>query len=565
MNNALTKTQDYEWNMFEEVKEKTTLDVSTTLKAVKLFEKYRSKKIFLNDSFSDDVWIINDEYSHRGIYFEFNSDSYRLNYQKHIGLSPAELTNYIKAYIVFSIGDLSSATLINIVNDIKNVLETPLNMLNKGNVFLSVPWQLETILELIPFIDEDVKDELLVILGNYIDEKMLSNSMNKRDLCDFYSYFRLDHILDKFWSENITEREWLFYFPVYLWWKITAIIPTRPREFVLLPRNCIYEDQNAYFIKMRKNNIKGSNKKITYKIATDYTLKSFPITESMYNDIKKYILLTENYEDNELHTLFRAESHYAFFKKKKIKISRYYTSVNLNCALRLFYTNIVQDKYKIKVIRNTSEQLTDANAIQYIRIGDTRHVAMINAIAEGVSLEIIAEMAGHDSIEMSAHYFSNMSTYIECRTYAQYINSLEDNDDNYVFGENYFPLMENERYIDLDDGGRCYSKLMIAGDTSDCLKVMSDNGEIGYCLSCYFYKNSGFEFYFNLDKTFKTKIDKNMAFLREIISLQRKGKAKSEDIKRIFLNFKADKSSFEKYLLQKFKSQGENTWEEKRK
>ena len=45
---------------------------------------------------------------------------------------------------------------------------------------------------------------------------------------------------------------------------------------------------------------------------------------------------------------------------------------------------------------------------------------MINLIAEGASPVTAMLLAGHDSVTTSSHYFSNLSQFIECRSYQLY-------------------------------------------------------------------------------------------------------------------------------------------------
>ena len=49
--------------------------------------------------------------------------------------------------------------------------------------------------------------------------------------------------------------------------------------------------------------------------------------------------------------------------------------------------------------------IRDDHEINFIHIGDTRHIAMINLIAEGASPVTAMLLAGHDNITTSSHYF----------------------------------------------------------------------------------------------------------------------------------------------------------------
>ena len=47
---------------------------------------------------------------------------------------------------------------------------------------------------------------------------------------DFNTYLKFNEILNAFWAVA-TESQKLFYFPLYFWWNLTAILPLRVTEF----------------------------------------------------------------------------------------------------------------------------------------------------------------------------------------------------------------------------------------------------------------------------------------------------------------------------------------------
>ena len=48
--------------------------------------------------------------------------------------------------------------------------------------------------------------------------------------------------------------------------------------------------------------------------------------------------------------------------------------------------------------------------IQYIFLGDTRHLAMINILAEGGTPVLAMALAGHNNIDISMHYAANLTS-----------------------------------------------------------------------------------------------------------------------------------------------------------
>ncbi len=557
MSNATTLANvenNEEKSIFEIVNKTAGFHESVLLEARTAFKDYRKKKIFINKSFDEDKWILNDEYSHRGIYFDVDEEAYVKYYEKDFGFSHKKFVNYLKTFIVFSVGKLASITLQSFAKDIRKLILVNPKELDKLNFKLVSPLQTEAFFELLPV----KKDYIIETLLEFVYQQFGNGTDLKRKLCDFVSYFMFDQIIDRYWVEEKDQKEKLFYFPVYLWWKITAIVPTRPREFILTPRNCIKKHGNEYILTLRKNKIKGGNRKVYYNIAEDYDFFQCKIPKDLAHEIEQYIHLTEVYSANELDGLFRAEPHYAKFNVSVNVNSRYYTYVNLSTALQYFYNQIIEGRYNYRIVLDRDEKITHSfqkKEIQFIQLGDTRHISMINAIAEGVSPDIIMQMAAHETVEMCNHYYSNMSTFIECRTYAKYQQTLAD-EANYVLGGNFYaPSSENNSYVELEDGGKCYSTKMASNDISDCINASGDHGEIGYCTSCPYYRTGEYNFFFTDTDIYRNKIDSNMQYLKELVRQVRAKKATEADIQKEILKFQNNKYLFETSIRKKYEEE----------
>lgn len=87
-------------------------------------------------------------------------------------------------------------------------------------------------------------ERLISALDFYADIKYGSQKgFNQRELADFDSYFEFDDIIKDYWNSDISPEDRFFYYPLYIWWILTAVIPLRPREFLLTERDCIYKIQ----------------------------------------------------------------------------------------------------------------------------------------------------------------------------------------------------------------------------------------------------------------------------------------------------------------------------------
>lgn len=115
-----------------------------------------------------------------------------------------------------------------------------------------------------------------------------------------------------------------------------------------------------------------------------------------------------------------------------------FSYINLRTCLRYFFELIVQERYGYKIIYEANNSgLHDEKSIEYLHLGDTRHIALINLIAEGATPMVAMMLAGHDNPEMSAHYYSNIAQLIECRTYRAFKKLIK--------GKNHIPSADRHR------------------------------------------------------------------------------------------------------------------------
>ena len=546
-----------------------SLNEASINKAKEIFEKYAEQGVFIDCSFEDEVWKTTDEYSNVGLHFNFNMVAYKKYYEKVFCLSYEEFVTYSKVFIAITMGKNVLKTLQMALNDIKRIIRTDVDEIYGSNTDLAIcaPKLCIDFISLLPEGDNaDAVDRLVDALDSYCYADIGHNKHKQRSLAQFDSYFMFNDIMNDYWSGDIPEDERLFFYPLYLWWKITGVIPLRPREFILTERNCLSKQDDGYYLTLRRDNLKGSGKSVTYKLSDDYYRVTYKIPDKLAYEINQYLEFTKEYESTDIDTLFVSDTHYRKWGQKKHSNSRYLTYININTIMRYFFSEVIEQKYDMKVAYERDAGHLREREINYLHLGDTRHIALINIMAEGGTPLTAMLLAGHSDINMSAHYYSNLTNLIECRTYRQYRLITKGNVSYQVSVAHKFPV-RLDNYAELSNGGRCYSVKYINGEIEDCLCAVGSKGEIGYCLNCCYYRNKS-KSYFSTDSFYKQQIKQDVEHLSDSIKLVRQGKGSNEDIGEALIRLKSSSNTYQDYYNEKiaFSSmKGERIWEEESK
>lgn len=547
--------------MFDMVLSMQTMDDECIKKAKDIFDNYITLGIIHDCKFEDEHWFLSDEYSNISFIFDINEFSYKKYYEKWLMLSMNVFRDYLKSYVLFTMGDLVLKALQNLINDIKRFINCNPEELYalSTNIYLTAPNRVIEFFSILPEpADTEKMEYIFDVLELMADINYSTAAPQKRALASFDSYFLFNDIINDYWNSIIPDEERLFFYPLYLWWQITGVIPMRPREFILTPRKCMEQKKDGWYITLRKNQIKGSDKKIAYKIEGDYITVQYKIPDKLAKEILKYLDFTKKYDSTELDTLFITDTHYKQWNQKKHSNSRYFTYVNLNCVMRYFFRDIIEGRYGLKIIYDREVKHLEEGYINYLHLGDTRHLALINIIAEGGTPVIAMMLAGHDNIEMSAHYYSNITSLIECRTYKQYRKVLKGNVTYELSHKGKFPLNIKE-FVLLDDSGRCYSPAFLNDDYADCRKVSGPNGEIGYCPACTYYRAGIKGDFFKEDDIYRRRIEDDCKHLEQIVKKVRLLKGNNEDILQAMLRLQSSSYTYQQYCEEKLLTVKEDT------
>ena len=371
----------------------TDLNEEMLRHAKETFENYRARGIVINGNFEDDEWCLTNQYKKVTLRFSPNELLFKKHAEKWLESSYHGFVEAVKVYAIFNLDGFTVRGIQGrVVNCIVGAAETPIGELVADKHLLEF-------LKLLPGgetkdrIVEDMEEQLMFAKEKHSDRK-------QRILSDFTAYFGFNSALESYWV-GATKRDKLFYFPLYFWWNLTAILPLRVTEFLLTPRECLETKGGETILTIRRTTLKARKMRVKHNINEDYEMVKYSIPEKLANEVRDYLHATAKMPLSSLNTLFVPHAHYSCLGRDVVPSSVYYSSRNLEHCLR---------KFQDKVMMIASEK-------DRIRLGDTRHLAMISLIISGGSPVICKELAGHEDVNISSHYYSNISKLVECATY----------------------------------------------------------------------------------------------------------------------------------------------------
>lgn len=537
-----------------------------------VLEAYAASGVILNGSLESPVLLTSDELSHVRLAFSsIDRNTYQKNWESFLCLPFDDFLLYLKCSVLFLLGRRILATLRNFVLDMKVLTE-----LGPGGISsylmehrFNHPGLVASVLLSLPVPGDGLLQRDSIV--ELIEASCSSGPSNQRILPDFKSILTFGTILDDFWS-GAGPDEKLLYFPVLLWWKITSVIPTRPREFLVTPRDCIHLDAGGEWqLTVRKDLLKGRASFIHYKIDMDYEKQTYPIPAWLASLIQEYISMTACYPPTKLDTLLIPDPHYLLKGRARNKRSRYFTYANLRCILQDFLDRIVSERYGFTVLdpfRDEGGSAPDESSpggnaegphtLRAPHLGDTRHISLINMIAEGVQPLAAMELAAHENPRQVFHYAANLDAYLKCATYRAY------RDRDYAcppFSLNaaagLVRIREEDPHVEMDEGA-CYSPLFLKEDVSDCLKTFGPHSELGWCQRCPYFRGKTPGRQFPDTSRYLLDLQEDWALLTATVDAYRRDiLGKDEELFQVLLRVQSSLNVFQNVLRRNLKKGGE--------
>lgn len=382
-----------------------------------MFTELKEKGIIRNNHFSDNVWMSYYDLYETNINFNFNIDA------------PKELVLSLKKYILIKLL-LKKNEVITVqiaINHIKDMMQkTNLFDIDTVSDFMQYVSKKQTVLYL-----SDCKEFLQFCTSKDACEfysKIRSFSIRKtpksREIPDYDSILKYDCLIRDFIDTgNIDLR--MKYCPILIWWMISTIIPLRPSEFVLLKRNCIYKEKDKCYIHIERVKSRADRKKHTIPIMTE-----FQIPETLFEFISDFIDYANEIDSGSylVSDDFYIKQLAKNYKRNKEKI----TLQKFNNLFKMFEKDVVEGIYHYEIVALGAVE--NDNQIERIRLGDTRHLAFMNMLVQGLNPLYIQRIGGHYTLEEQLSYCNHLDTFTSAKTY---VLSKMLNNKNEVYYRNY--------------------------------------------------------------------------------------------------------------------------------
>ena len=464
------------------------VDQDTLRKSKRTFAEYVAKHVIDAPSYDAPEWYIYDGVRPKQrINLKINEVHFQRECVARLGCSLADYHNTMRVMLTSLLG-MSVPFLAGLAYEMRHLADEVEDY--RINCAEPVCAYVEDFLELLPG-DAVWRTQFTEDLTADTWKQTGKQAIKQRTLANYQSYFKFDQLLQQFWR-NAAKEERLFYFPVYYWWNLTAILPLRPLECVVTPRDCLRRENGKSYLTVRRTLLKGRKMSAQYDIEKDYVKKEYQILESLADAIEEYIAGTSDLYESDIDTLFckRIQVRYLHTDRD----DRHYTYANLDQCLRHFYAKVLVGRYSLQILQYGAAETLSENEIEKIRLGDTRHIAMIGLMISGGSATICKELAGHGDIEIGHHYYSNIRSFLDVLS----LETARQRSGPTGETETDAPYTEIRKQISVEtlkrldsatavQGGYCTSEAVANGDFAPCGLAVDVCGRSGICAECRFF------------------------------------------------------------------------------
>lgn len=462
------------------------------------FNEYRLKQVILPAEITDTSWTLTDEKHVITLDFALDESVYDQTAALWTGCTCSEYLKTVKAFVLFSMGRYIVDTLQKIVRMLIQLGKTP-----SGTPV--VP----------PDCREFLLDFLTMLPGFTLEKDWMMEHLDakgpkhSRILADFSDYLSFEEALSAHWKAADT-AERIRIFPIYLWWNLTVILPLRPTEFILTPRNCLNTRDDRYYMTVRRTRLKDNRRFVSYKIKDDYECFTYEIPGCLAEEIDWYLKQTEALPQPTLDTLFVPQNENSYLNYSQMRTL-------LNTVLL---------------------ELTGRNG--HIHLGDTRHLSMISLILSGDTPSVCKALANHSNIETSMGYYANMSSLTGCNV----MHFLFDNAAAAIhLPAN--PVLPRTDMLRVKDGS-CDCQKIDMLDPFECVKYWDLENGPGSCISCPHFIPDSPALRIDLKNRLRGDIEADCDFLMDSIEMLRKSMGRMTKIEEQLKQLRSDTL---KYLL----------------
>ncbi|PGM93419.1 site-specific integrase [Bacillus cereus] len=371
--------------------------------AIEILEDQKSKELLIEGTFEDDEWRFICDTRHSSVYFNFATIRERMTFWN---VNSTLIIQALKCWMATLIPYRSLESLNKYYKYVENFLTLSRacseDLLEQTNNHLlyecddRTRWNLcIPTLNFIDFYEEiDVKQtykKMLVDIKKDIDIQKVGGMIRK--LPPSNDVLTFSWVIESFFKEiSKEEKHFLRYYPIYLWWTLSNLIPMRPAEFCDIDRNALSIENGKHYIRLPRLKQKANHHKIQ-------VIDKISIPQKLYQEIENYITMTNAFGPSKTLIsdasigLKRKLNHPEYFKKR-------FRYDHLKFLLNDFYDQIIENAYQVEYTHR-------------IRLGDTRHFAFLNLMRQGYHPVEIARLGGHTSVQSQYHYQQHMEYWVD--------------------------------------------------------------------------------------------------------------------------------------------------------
>ena len=467
-------------------------------KFLDVFQNLQDDKKIRSD-FEDAVWLCSSDIKTFQIDFSYREYAYKTHMGKQLGISVARMTDMLKCYAIYICGEFIFRTIAQKISSIKAFL----------TVFGDPAYKIQeqekvSIIDFLNFIG--TPDHQVAVFMDQISI-IKAPRPKQRELCHLINYMAVENELtDMYGSSTFPDSDFLYWFPVYFWAKITFILPLRATEMLVTPCNCIEYRNGKIFLKVRRTMLKKGTRTVCYDVEKDYKIFSYqiPYSETVRN-IEKYKELTASHLRRFL------------FDYSKYSINEILSLSSFNLLLAEFVRKNLVDNHKYDYSRFAS----GIAQFSLMSAGDSRPIAMANLFYQDIGADICRQLADHTNINVSAGYYTNVSNTVLASSIMHLQRKLN---------RGYNNRQEKKTETGLQASSPCSSpkQPLETGDIEDCIA----EGHIAECFGCRYYTPSPK----NLKKEMQKRQENLDSASRKMIEGMAKGKEILDQMDKLFLD-----------------------------
>ena len=459
----------------------------------------------MKSEYEDRMWICFSGIKSFEINFDFNYVTFKRHFGAEYSITASEITEIMKCYVLHICGEYIFRTISMKINCIKSFLTH----------FGDSRYRIEaddryTIADFLSFLglEDHELSSVLARIGICRTQKA-----GRRDLAKMINYLAIDsELTDMYSSAILSNEEFIRWFPLYFWTKVTFILPLRATEMLVTPYNCIDRRDGRIYLSVRRTLLKGGGGKVFYDVDKDYRLFEYcvPDTETIRN-IEKYQGLTACHKRkylfdfgtkavNEIMSLSAFNYLLEVFIKENLVGNRKYDYARFDCGIQEFQT---------------------------VTAGDSRPIAMSNLWYQGTSADICRQLANHCNVQTSYGYYTNVGNTVLATSIIKMQRELNHEQrelDRYKEEINRTDLKSSS-----DDNCSSVHRPKKTGEITDC----TSEDYLYDCLGCRFYNPDEEELKRALSERKKILDQASLSVLK----CMQKGVDKAEsDYEKVFLD-----------------------------